>query len=104
MRSIAPILLISWPGEASRPLESFVFGSARAVLDCLASLRPAERMQRELASSVADAEWSAAAAKPQVKPVSGLPSRAHAEECRGDELVIWANRVGSVRLGWRWDT
>ena len=35
----------------------------RAVLDCLDSLQPAERMQRELGSSLADAKWSAAAAK-----------------------------------------
>ena len=40
-----------------------VFGSDRAVLDCLDSLQPAERMQRELGSSLADAKWSAAAAK-----------------------------------------
>ena len=40
-----------------------LFGSDRAVLGCLDSLQPAERMQRELASSLADAEWSAAAAK-----------------------------------------
>ncbi len=50
MRSIAPILLISWPGEASRPFG--VFGCARAVPDCLASLQSAERTQRELASSI----------------------------------------------------
>jgi hypothetical protein len=49
---------------AGRSLAAFgIFGSARAVSDCLASLRPAERTQRELGSSVADAEWSAAVAK-----------------------------------------
>ncbi len=41
----------------------FTVGRDRAVLDCLSSLRPAERTQRELASSVADAECSAAGAK-----------------------------------------
>ena len=55
------LLLRSWPGEASRPSE--VIGSARAVPDCLASLRPAERTKRELAPSLAEAKWSAAAAK-----------------------------------------
>ena len=40
-----------------------LFGSDRAVLDCLDSLQPAEQTQRELGSSLADAEWSAAAAK-----------------------------------------
>jgi hypothetical protein len=67
-----------WPGRhaehrahiadllAGRSLAAFgvfVFGCDRAVLDCLGSLQPAERTQRELASSLADAEWSAAAAK-----------------------------------------
>ena len=42
---------------------SGVVGCDRAVLDCLGSLQPAERMQRELASFLADAKWSAAAAK-----------------------------------------
>ncbi len=49
---------------AGRSLAAFgVVGCDRAVLDCLGSLQPAERMQRELASSLADAKWSAAAAK-----------------------------------------
>ena len=47
-----------------RSLAAFgIFGCDRAVLDCLGSLQPAERMQRELASFLADAKWSAAAAK-----------------------------------------
>lgn len=50
-----------WAGRSLAALGGF--GCARAVPDCLASLRPTERMQRELASSTADAEWSAAAAK-----------------------------------------
>jgi hypothetical protein len=35
------LLLLSWPGEAARP--SVAVGGARAVPDCLASLRPSER-------------------------------------------------------------
>jgi hypothetical protein len=62
MRSIAPIMLLLWPDEVSRPFESWSSG-APELFDCLASLRPAERMQRELASSGADAEWSVAGAK-----------------------------------------
>lgn len=41
-----------WSGEASRPLEACIFGRARSVPDCLASLRSSERTQRELAPSV----------------------------------------------------
>ena len=50
-------------GRSLAASEVFTIGRDRAVLDCLASLRPAERMERELASSLADAEWSAAGAK-----------------------------------------
>ena len=61
MRSIAPILLLPWPGEASRPLESM--GATELFLTVSAVCSQRNERSGSLLHLSADAEWSAAAAK-----------------------------------------
>ena len=61
MRSIAPIMLLPWPGEASRPLESM--GATELFLTVSAVCSQRNERSGSLLHLSADAEWSAAAAK-----------------------------------------
>ena len=60
-RSLAAILPVL--ADMRSIAACLAFWGARVVSDCLDSLRPSERAQRELAPSPADAQWSEAAAK-----------------------------------------
>lgn len=58
-----------------------VFGCDRASVDCLGCWPLAERTQRKLASSSADAEWSVAAAKLPSQCRSPASRSVAAEQC-----------------------